>query len=81
MVFDIYEIRNVNGIFSRYKRYAIVRGYDGKFLNWYDLDDRTDYGDKEINEQLNADGSVIVSKRQAELIVEKLGKMAARSKT
>lgn len=78
MVFDIYEVRNINGTFSRYERYTIMRGYDGKFLNWYDLDDRIDYGDKEINEQLNANGSVMVSKRQAELIVEKLGKMSVR---
>lgn len=81
MAFDIYEVRDVNGTFSRNKRCAIMRSYDGKFLNWCDLDSKIDYGDKEINEQLDANGSVTVSKRQAELIVRRLGKTAARSKT
>lgn len=78
MIFWIYAVRGVNDASSQSIRFAIARCYDGKFLNWCDLDSRINYGDREINEHLGADGSVMVSRKQAELIVKKLGEMSMR---
>jgi len=69
--FEIYELRDLNGKKFGWERYTIMNNYDGRFLEWIDLDNH-DYGDPEINEQLGCDGSIVVSKRQAELIVRKL---------
>jgi len=69
--FEIYELRDMNGRKFNWERYAIMNTYDGKFLEWCALED-LDYGDPEINEQLDCDGSIVVSKKQAELIAKKL---------
>jgi len=71
MSFEIYELRDVNGKKFNWERYAIMNNYDGRFLEWGDLED-LDYGDQEINEQLDCDSSIVVSKSQADLIVRKL---------
>lgn len=71
MTFEIYELRDENGRRFPWERYSILETFSGRFLEWEDLPDK-DYGDKEINEQLHCSGSIIVSRRQAELIVRKL---------
>lgn len=76
MAYEIYELIDTNGKKFGWERYAIMNCYDGRFLEWCDLAIFcADYGDLEINEQLECEGAVIVSKKQAELIVGKLTKV------
>jgi hypothetical protein len=43
MSFEIYELRDLNGKKFGWERYIIMNNYDGRFLEWIDLDN-LDYG-------------------------------------
>ncbi|MBI4430641.1 MAG: hypothetical protein HY587_02895 [Candidatus Omnitrophica bacterium] len=64
----IYEFKNEKG--RRIPDYIIKNNYDGRFLEWIDINPT---GIKEVDQDINSDGSVIVHKRShAEAIIEKL---------
>ncbi len=51
--------------------YIIMNMYDGRFLEWHDI---CETGNKEIDDQIDCDGSLIVnSKKDARAIIKALG--------
>jgi hypothetical protein len=65
---NIYDFRNANG--RRVPDYLILNNYDGRFLEWRDIEKT---GIKEIDENIGCDGSVVLHKRShAEKIINKL---------
>jgi len=72
MVLEIYQLRDSNGRKFGWERYAIMDTCRERFLEWEDLPD-LDYGDEEINDELrDREGSIILTKRRAELVVENI---------
>lgn len=64
----IYRFRNKKG--RRIPDYIIKNGYDGRFLEWRDINET---GIKEVDENISCDGSVVVHKRaHAEAIIRAL---------
>ncbi len=65
---DIYESRNSKG--RRIPDYVIMNNYDGRFLEWRDVETT---GIEEIDENIGCDGSIVVHKRShAQKIIENL---------
>lgn len=65
---DIYESRNSKG--RKIPDYVIMNNYDGRFLEWRDVETT---GIEEVDENIGCDGSVIVHKRShAQKIIENL---------
>lgn len=65
---NIYDFRNTNG--RRIPDYVILNNYDGRFLEWRDIEPiRIDA----VDENIGCDGAVVVHKRShAEKIINKL---------
>lgn len=64
----IYGFKDEKG--RRVPDYIIKNNYDGRFLEWADINPT---GIREVDEQIGCDGSVVVHKRShAEQIVERL---------
>lgn len=64
----IYGFRNEKG--RRVPDYIIKNNFDGRFLDWADINQT---GIKEVDENIGLDGSVVVHKRaHAEKIIEKM---------
>ncbi len=54
---DVYESRDSKG--RRIPDYVIMNNYDGRFLEWRDIEPT---GIKEVDENIGCDGSVVVHK-------------------
>ncbi len=64
----VYGFKNEKG--RRMPDYIIKNNYDGRFLEWWDIN-RT--GISEVDENIGCDGSVVVHKQShAEKIIERL---------
>ena len=65
---NIYESRDAKG--RRIPDYVILNNYDGRFLEWRDIEP---IGVDEVDENIGCDGSVVIHKRShAEKIIKKL---------
>ncbi len=64
----VYGFKNETG--GRISDYIIKNGYDGRFLEWADINPT---GIREVDENIGCDGSVVVhSRTHAEKIIERL---------
>lgn len=73
MVYEIYELRDIDGKEFGHERYAIMDMFAGRFLEWHDLR-RLGYKDPKIDDEISYSGSVIVKRKEAERIAKKLMK-------
>ncbi len=65
----VYGFKDMKG--RKISDYIIKNGYDGRFLEWRDINPT---GIKEVDENIGCDGSIVVHKRShAEKIIETLG--------
>ena len=65
---EVYRFKNEKG--RKIPDYIIKHNYDGRFLEWRDINPT---GIHEVDENIGYDGSVVVHKRSyAEIIIEKM---------
>jgi hypothetical protein len=73
MVYEVYELRDIDGNKFKQLKYAIIDMFAGRFLEWHDLR-RLGYEDPKIDDEISYSGSVIVKRKEAENITKKLMK-------